>query len=260
MEKTLVIYTFHYFNESVYTFLRYGVFQDENIDFLFVCNNRDIEKDIHIDAIFPKYAKVIIRDNIGFDFGAWSVGALTNDLYKNYKYILFLNCSVLGPYLPQGCNEKWPNIFTSKLNNDVKLVGSTINTMNDIAGRAHVQSYCFCMDKDTFNFLVDKEIFSLTKFKDDKIKCIYDNEIGMSRLIIDSGYNISCLCPRFDNIDYKFRNYPPSHLDNRVLYADPPHPCHYNTQWKSTDLIFIKRNRGYNLTEEDKKLLSICEI
>jgi hypothetical protein len=257
MEKTLIIYTFNYFNESVYTFIKHGVFEDENIHFLFVCNNMDISKDVHIDAIFPKYVKVMIRENIGFDFGGWSVGALTNDLYKNYKYLLFVNSSIIGPYLPEGCKEKWPIIFTSKLNEQTKLFGSTINTMNDIKHRAHVQSYCFCMDRNTFQFLVDKEIFSLIKFKDNKIDVIYQNEIPMSRLIINEGFNIGCLCPRFENIDYTFKSYEPSKLDDRQLYADPPHPYHYNTQWKSTDLIFIKRNRGYNLIEEDLKLLKI---
>lgn len=255
MDKTLIIYTFHYFNESVYTFIKHGVFQDENIHFLFVCNKKDISNDIHIEAVFPKYVMVMIRENIGFDFGAWSVGALTNDLYKNYKYLLFLNSSIIGPYLPEGCREKWPNIFTSRLNNKVKLFGSTINTMNHATICSHVQSYCFCMDRDTFEFLVQKEIFSLKTFKQTKSELTHENEISMSRLIIEAGFNIGCLWPKFDDVDFTFKTYFPNLLERRFTCADPPHPMYYNIFWKSTDVIFIKRNRGYNLTEEDMKLL-----
>lgn len=257
MSKTLVLYTFSDFNEGVYSFIKHGLFEDENIHFMFICNNMEIDTYIHIDVIIPKYVTFIKRENTGFDFGAWSVGALTNDLYKNYDYLVFLNSSVIGPYLPEGCNEKWSNILTSKLNERVKLVGCTINTMNMIETRAHVQSYCFCMDIKTFEFLVDKEIFSLTKFKETKGQVIYENEIPMSRFIIDNGWNMSCLCPQFDDIDYTFKEYPSSKMHERVLYADPPHPCNYNVRWKSTDVMFIKRNRGYTFSQEDKRLLML---
>jgi hypothetical protein len=257
MSKTLVLYTFSNFNESVYCFIKHGIFEDENIHFMFICNNMDIDEYIHVDAIIPKYVTFIKRENIGFDFGAWSVGALTNDQYKKYDYLVFLNASVIGPYLPDGCTNKWPNILTSKLNDNVKLVGCTINTMNNIESRSHIQSYCFCMDRTTFKFLVDKEIFSLTNFKQNKVDVVYGNEIPMSRLIIDNGWNISCLCQPFHDIDYTFKTYHPSSLHSRQLYADPPHPCHYNVLWKSSDVMFIKRNRGYNFTDEDKRLLML---
>lgn len=254
MPKTLVLYTFFEMNVAVYTFLKHGIFEDENTDFMVICNNPDIRQLVNLDILIPKYVTIVVRENTGFDFGAWSVGALTNDVYKKYDYLVFLNASVYGPYLPEGCVEKWTNILTSKLNETVKLVGCTINTMNSIATHAHVQSYCFCMNKETFEFLVYKEIFSLTKFKDSKGDVIFGNEIPMSRVIIDNGWNISCICPKFDDIDYTFKQYPPSKMDERVLYADPPYPTNYNVHWKSTDIMFVKTNRGINFTDEDKKL------
>jgi len=254
MHKTLVLYTFNTFNESVYTFIKHGIFEDDNIDFLFICNNLNIENDIHIDII-PKYVTFIKRENTGFDFGAWSVGTLTNNRYKNYDYLIFINSSVIGPYLPEGYQGKWPNIFTSKLNQQVKLVGCTINTMNNPEFRSHIQSYCFAMDKYMFEFLVSKDIFSLTNIKNSKDDVIYQNEIPMSRYIIDAGYNISCLCPGFNSFDFTFKNYPTSEVC--CVYVEPTHPLYYNIRWQSTDLIFIKRNRGYKLTDKDLELLKI---
>lgn len=256
MPKTLVLYAFNSFNEGVYSFIKHGLFEDKDIHFLFICNNMNIDDDIHIDIIIPKYVTIIKRENVGFDFGAWSVGALSYDLYKSYDYLIFLNSSVVGPYLPKDCVEKWPNILTSNLNDNVKLFGCTINTMNWIEVLSHVQSYCFCLTRETFEMLVERGTFSLTDFKKTKKELSESIEVYMSRHIIDSGYNIGCLCPGFD-IDYTFKKNTPEGVAYRDLHADPTAPEHYNTRWKSTDVMFIKRNRKYKLTEEDKKLFML---
>jgi hypothetical protein len=119
--KTLVAYVLHEYNSRVQAFLHNGIFKDDNVDFIIICNNKKI--------FLPEidYIKVIKRDNIGFDFGGWSEGIMTNDLYKNYDNFIFVNSSVIGPYLPSYYKGKWTDVYLQGLNDKVKLFGSTIN-------------------------------------------------------------------------------------------------------------------------------------
>ena len=55
--------------------------------------------------------KVLFRDNIGYDFGGWSDALLLNDLYKNYDYFLFVNSSVIGPFIDNYLKIKWTDIY-----------------------------------------------------------------------------------------------------------------------------------------------------
>ena len=71
-----------------------------------------------IVLIMSRYFK---RENLGYDFGAWSYGLYTDDLYKNYDTFIFVNSSVVGPFLPFYFDGKWSDIFLKGLNNNVSL-------------------------------------------------------------------------------------------------------------------------------------------
>jgi hypothetical protein len=77
--------------------------------------------------------------------------------YQDYKYFVFVNSSVRGPYLPAYMDDiTWTQAFTSQFTTTVKLVGSSINCekthwKGDVKGRtrhnAHVQSYAIATDR-----------------------------------------------------------------------------------------------------------------
>lgn len=48
---------------------------------------------------------------------------------SQYKYVLFINSSVRGPYLPSYWPQSvhWTRVFTDRINDKVKLVGPTIS-------------------------------------------------------------------------------------------------------------------------------------
>jgi hypothetical protein len=49
---------------------------------------------------------------------------------NRYKYFIVLNSSLRGPFLPLSWPKShlhWSEIFTSKLSDDIKLVGLSIN-------------------------------------------------------------------------------------------------------------------------------------
>ena len=196
MNKILILYAFHEYNQRVKYFIKKALFKKENIDFLFIANNLSITRE---NINLPSYVFFLNRKNEGFDFAAWSYGLLKNDIYKNYEYFIFVNSSVIGPFLYVYYTEDWVNIYINPLkHNNVKLFGSTINTKY----YPHVQSYIFSMNIITLQFLINNKIFSLTKFSNDFIDTIFNKEILMSKLILQKKWNIGCLLKRYKNIDF----------------------------------------------------------
>ena len=71
---------------------------------------------------------------------------------RAFKYFVWLNSSVRGPFLPayHPAGMHWTAAFVRKLRGDVKLVGSTINCGGAYALSAqqpHIQSYAVAMDQ-----------------------------------------------------------------------------------------------------------------
>lgn len=230
MPKTLVLYVFHLFNERVQYFIDNAIFYDDNIDFIMISNDRNNVFEV------PTYVKKFFRDNIGFDFGGWSDALLTYDLYKQYDNFIFINSSVIGPFNDSG---KWTDVFLNRLNvNNVKLIGSTINTIHLPEVLAHVQSYVFAVDREALDYLINRSLFSMTDYTRTMFETIFFKEIGMSRLIIANGWNIGSLHHLYNNVDfrdvYKY-NLPP--LDD-IMSKEY---CGY--LWTPKELVFIKGNR-----------------
>jgi len=197
----LVLYVFHAINENVLYFLKNGIFKDDRYTFLVIINSRTV------NIALPDYVEVLQRDNVGHDFGGWSEAVFANS--QKYDNYVFINSSVIGPFLPTGCTQPWPELFIEKLSPEIKLVGTTINTSDyttsDPRKGSHVQSMTFAVDRNTLAFLITNGIFSRT-IPVNKTMLVQKHEVGMSRAIIAAGYNITGMMKFYDGID--FRNFP----------------------------------------------------
>ena len=251
--KTLILYVFHEFNNRVQYFIENGIFQSDEYTFLFIINDNECNHSIYN---LPEYVKILKRDNIGFDFGGWSDGLLIGDLYKNYDYFIFINSSCIGPFLPSYYNGNWCDIFINNITDDIKLFGTTINNANyDIINRisdidpinnSHVQSWAFCTDKLTLEFLIEKKIFSNT-FEKTHIDAINNREIPMSREIIKNGWNIGSLMLHYHNVDFRFKDKQPLEY-NKIFLGDVVYNnCYFNSNLHPYEVIFIKANRNINV-------------
>lgn len=237
MGKTLVLFVFHIINERVTQFINNCIFYDSNIDFIIISNDTNNKFNA------PNYVKQIIhRDNIGYDFGGWSEALLLNNQYKNYDNFIFVNSSVIGPFLSSN-KEKWTDIYINGLQNNVKLFGSTINTCNKPLTHSHVQSYIFAMDKTTLEYLIDCNIFSNTNYAKTFYEAIWNKEILMSRKIIERGWNIGSLMKYYNNVDFTFLTKKTNEY-NLIFLNDIMHQQWYNSLWTKEELVFIKGNRG----------------
>lgn len=232
--KTLVLYTFHKYDNNVNFFIKNGIFKDNNVDFIMIINDENLKIDV------PDYVNVINRKNIGYDFGAWSDGLLINNLYKNYDYFIFANSSVIGPIVPKYYKNKWINIFLDGLTDTIKLYGSTINTCTGFTCNpnddSHVQSYVFCMNRNTLDFLIKKEIFSQTNIISEYQNVVEYKEIRMSREIINNNWNIGCIFHHYDNID--FRNL--DNVDKNIFLDNITVKKYYDENINPYEVIFVK--------------------
>ena len=298
MSKLLVLYVFHIYNDRVAYFIKNAIFKDENVDFLLICNSTSIKFD------FPNYVKIIFRENKGCDFGGWSDGLLTNDLYKDYDNFIFVNSSVKGPYLDSNYKGKWTDKYINGLKNNVKLFGTTINTMNGLEncslfwnigrgnqyilhndkisptqnlfnvntkykidlktierkskilkvkynklGYAHVQTYIFCINKETLEYLIEKNIFSNTQYTKTLAETIIWKEILMSRLIIEKNWNIGSLFKNYDGIDFTFSD---KIIYEKIIY-DIWNPIITKTPRKKKTL-FLDENEKRRINQKQNKL------
>lgn len=233
--KTLVLYTFHEYNKNVEFFIKKGIFKDNMIDFIIICNNKNINIDV------PDYVKIIKRDNTGYDFGGWSEGLLTNDLYKNYNNFIFVNSSVIGPIVPKYYKNNWTQIFIDGLTDDIKLFGCTINSYDengnhDYMNKSHIQSYVFSLKLDTLKYLISKNIFSLTELSNDYNSAVKDKEIKMSREIINNNWNIGSLFIQYNNIDFRNTN----KYSTDIFLNNPTTIGYYGQPLSPYEVIFLK--------------------
>ncbi len=163
-------------------------------------------------------------------------------IYKNYDKFIFVNSSVIGPFLPADYTGKWTDIYLNGLNDNVKLFGTTINTCLQPLRLSHVQSYIFSMDKNTLEYLIEYHIFSTTVIVRTFDEAIKYKEILMSRLIIENDWNIGCLLPYYKNVDFTFKTKSPVDYDIK-FWDDAMNSKCRNILWTDEQLVFIKGNR-----------------
>jgi len=256
MKKLLVLYIFHEYNDRVEYFLKNAVFYDPQVDFYFISN--DPQYSFESNHYIPKYVKTLKRENIGYDFGGWSEAILNNDLATKYEYYLFVNSSVIGPFLPFSYKQRWTDKYLEGLKNNVKLFGSTINTVGyyditipnfsdftsvyDPKKMSHVQSYIFIIDQETLHYLINCEIFSTTNIAKSFPEAICLKEINMSRKIIEKGWNIGSLMKYYEGVDFTFQSKNPEDYSFPFL-QDVMYDRSRDNIWKDEELVFIKGNR-----------------
>ena len=165
---------------------------------------------------------IIRRPNTGFDFGGHTATLeYLNSQRKRYSYHIFMNSGVIGPFLtPEKRtllgHQHWSTCFIDKLNNNVKLVATTIVNLpeTDLGGKGpKVESFCFATDCIGLSCLINQRtIFTNYSNKED---VIVHGEYGLSRCIFKHGYTIDCLIPTYTGIDWTNTN---NHMLNDCLH------------------------------------------
>lgn len=224
---TLVMYTYSNsdpeYERNLQFFVKYGMSEGDGCDYVVIvqeacgplvwptlhhfetiCRPLSVLCMVQGDKLFgssplpqlPQNARYVFHENRCFDWGTfgWAIAERKLDTSR-YAYIIFMNSSVRGPFLPafwpvrarwrhagvpRSCSIKgsfmlpqttrvlepfmcsrqagvhWSDVLTTRINNDVKLVGATIscepawmngNMSNEKRQVPHVQSYVMATDQ-----------------------------------------------------------------------------------------------------------------
>jgi hypothetical protein len=259
MPKSIVIYSYYQKNDeyikNLEFFIKNGLYDD--IDYIFCINGNECSVDIPSSSNI----KIIKRENVGYDFGAYS-DALKQINIKLYDYFFFINTSVRGPFIheKERLHVKWTDPFIKLFKKDVALVGTTINILEvtdphiiksmylDLliekgftSPFTHVQSQFFVFNKKSLKFLIDKKFFEQTS-EQNFIKFIALREVLMSQLILKNGWNINCMLPKYQGLDYRKVEHD---INKTSVDGDPYYPgAYFGNSIEPYDVMFIKTNRN----------------
>jgi hypothetical protein len=236
-------------------FVKHELSYKENIDYIIVINGYET------NIVFPELENLIIirRENKGYDFGGHNA-ALENieDRGIKYDYYFFMNSGVIGPILPYYLVDSphfhWSTIFIQKINDVVKLVGTTIACLlpEDAGGYGpKVEGFFFMLDQIGLDLLKGEK----TIFCDhpSKFSAIVRGEYELSKCILKNGYSIDCMLHKYQNIDWRDpTNY---HINNNRHPSrknsyfgnsiDPYEVIFHKWFWHGQDLVNFDRVEQY---------------
>jgi len=199
--KVLVIYVFantHSLSLSnLEFFIRVAVMKSSNVDYYIIIQKLNMNN-ITL-PVLPSYAHYIQHENKCFDLGTIGWFLSNGNINKDkYKYFIFLNSSVRGPYLVSYYQLKqWYSVFTNRLNEYVKLVGPTISCQTG----PHVQSYFWALDHQGLSILLNtSKIFSCHQTQ---VNAIYNGEIPAGRVLFNAGFTIDSLMKKYQGYDFR---------------------------------------------------------
>jgi hypothetical protein len=241
MNKTLVCYCYYEQNdvciENLLFFIKNGIINSPKYFYIMIVNGEKISAQI------PNYNNIRIlnrqnRYHIGGDFRGWSQ-ALETVKIQDFKYYIFLNSTVRGPFIPRYIPNSmtWLELFTNKLTNKIKLVGPTVNYQTRFGFKPHIQSSFFCTDITGLNLLIKNNIFTNFGFRRDDI--IKNHELKITKVILDDGYDFFAF-QLSENINHhKFVNGDYKNLNGDIQYPEK----YYGITLNPLEIIFIKTNR-----------------
>jgi hypothetical protein len=213
---TLVVYIFsntdpEYANNLRF-FLKHGVAADDGCDYVVVIQTGDDSKLLDPLPDAPPNVRFEYHPNSCYDWGTFGWLLDTNRVDPTaYKYFIFMNSSVRGPFLPPHVKGKvrWQEAMVAKLSDKVKLVGPTIscegspkegNVDGEWRTNPHVQSYVVATDQ--VGFAVMREDGNVFKCHKDMWDTIYYSELGSSWSILEAGYGIDSFMMRYQGVDW----------------------------------------------------------
>ncbi|EFN53576.1 hypothetical protein CHLNCDRAFT_136762 [Chlorella variabilis] len=208
--RTLVVYVFGgsdpEYADNLRFFVNEAVKEGDNCDYIIVLQQ---DKDLSLPEplpSLPRNARYLQHANECFDIGTvgWVLQAHV-PRRAAYRYFVWLNSSVRGPFLPAYLSGAvhWTEPLLSKLNDRVKLVGPTINCGRayDLPPTVHVQSYVTATDAAGLEVLLATgTVFKCWGHIHDTI---ISSEIGASSAIMAAGFGIDSLMLRYKGVDWR---------------------------------------------------------
>ena len=251
-KSNLVIY--HYFEkdasyrDNFLHFLSFG-FQEEN-DYIFIISGQ-------YSVELPQFSNIqyVFTEPKRSDFGGYAQFINSGFDFQSYEFIFFINSSVRGPYLPAYTQQSWTQVFLNQMGSDIGMVGTSICTLKEnfrhsinyqerfggVPPYSHVQTMAYVLRRSVLEKLIETGFYQEDR-DSTKTLAIENYEIHLSQLVLAQGWNLRCLLPELNHIDYRkpHQNPNPSSTvgdPNEVLgyFGRSIHPY---------EGVFVKTNRN----------------
>lgn len=136
---TLVIYNYYHANNSVNNFkffLAHGLHERQDTHFLFVLSN-----DPCLDIPVAPNVAIVVDSSGCYGFGAIksAIDGLTS--VEKYEKFIFVGSWVKGPFMPTWSTSCWTDAFTSLLDNQHHVSGTTLGCATNEDGYANKRAF-----------------------------------------------------------------------------------------------------------------------
>ncbi|KAL4459147.1 hypothetical protein ABPG75_014012 [Micractinium tetrahymenae] len=210
--RTLVVYVFSgsdpEYADNLRFFISEAVKENDGCDYVIVLQQGKGLSQPDPLPVLPPNARYLRHPNECYDIGTvgWVLQSqLGRAGTQPYRYFVWLNSSVRGPFLPAYLRGRlhWTEPLLSKLSDSVKLVGATINCGRayDIPPTVHVQSYVSATDAAGLGVLLGTQ--RVFRCWGHIHETIVESELGASIAIMKEGYTIDSLMLRYQGVDWR---------------------------------------------------------
>ena len=151
-------------------------------DIVFVTTAENINQN-ELDKLDNLCIQIIIKRNVGYDFGAWKTGMeLSNLKVHLYDNLILANDSVFGPFY-----DLAPILETAKVYDVFSMTDSHEH-------KYHLQSYFMIYSRKALNHELFKSFWDSLVIYENKYKLIREFEINYSARLIESNLRVSSFC------------------------------------------------------------------
>jgi len=195
----------------------------------------------------------VFRENSGFDICSSRIVIEYGLAPRSgtYTHLVLMNGSVRGPFLPSYVTKTWIDMFQQFLQNNVRLVGTTLHCLSALYDlkhgftSLHAQSMVLALDAVGVQALLP-----VLKCYSDYTEAINHGEIGISQSILRAGYGLTALQGSWRGISIFEKDLNSSEIKRRCgaisenTGGDPNFPGVYmDGTVNPLEVIFIKTNR-----------------
>lgn len=250
-KQNLVIY--HYYEkdasyrDNLLHFLLFGV-QEEN-NYVIVVSGA-----YSVDLPTLQNVRYVFTGPMRSDFGGYAQLINEGLSISPYEFIFFINSSVRGPFVPPYTRQSWAQILLGQMTSDVGMVGTSICTLkadfrHSMAYQtryggtppySHVQTMAYALRRPVLEKIIADRFYQ--KERDtDKSLAIENYEIHLSQLVLAQGYNLRCLLPEYNCIDYRL----PHRNPNPTSTVGDPNEVlgYFGRSIHPYEGLFVKTNR-----------------
>jgi lipopolysaccharide biosynthesis protein len=171
------------------------------VDTFIIVSNSPIADDQfqHVESLC---SKLIIRNNSGYDFGAWrdAITEIGYDSLANYDEVILANSSCLGPFIPwshvfatmenEGCDFWGLSIFPQLINSDrpeaQQLASQTIPR--------HIQSFFTVFNRSVVVSSAFQSFWCSVSDQTELLTAVVSYETQLTKLLESYGFKYSAYC------------------------------------------------------------------